>query len=79
MNQDYLRLKFGPQLAAKDLSICRYSLASVVAGQCVLRYDNERGKVDHRHADGKETPCVFTTPTQLLADFWADVDQRRPE
>jgi hypothetical protein len=62
--------------SAHDL---KHSLAFVVAGQCVLRYDNERGKGDHRHADGKEAPYAFTTPAQLLADFWVDVDQRRPK
>lgn len=30
----------------------RYQLAQVVGGECVLRYDNERGKGDHRHIDG---------------------------
>lgn len=27
----------------------KYRLALVVNGECVLRYDNERGKGDHRH------------------------------
>jgi hypothetical protein len=40
---------------------------------CVLRYDNERGEGDHRHAQGREVPYVFTTPASLIADFWADV------
>lgn len=57
----------------------KYSLVYVVAGQCVLRYDNESGKGDHRHLGAAEYPYKFTTPGQLLADFWADVDRwRRP-
>ena len=27
----------------------KYALAYVVAGQCVIRYDNEAGKGDHKH------------------------------
>jgi hypothetical protein len=50
----------------------------VVAGVCVLRYDNEAGKGDHRHVGGVETAYRFTSPEDLLADFWRDVDQWRP-
>ena len=53
----------------------RYRLALVVKGQCVLRYDNEPGKGDHRHAGKTERPYDFTTYDRLLADFWADVDR----
>lgn len=51
----------------------KYRLAFVVEGVCVLRYDNESGKGDHKHIGDQETPYVFTTPRQLLADFWEDV------
>lgn len=51
----------------------KYRLAYVVAGECVLRYDNERGKGDHRHADGIEQAYAFTTADRLIADFEADV------
>ncbi|UTV80148.1 DUF6516 family protein [Acidithiobacillus sp. YTS05] len=30
----------------------QYRLAHVVGGHCVLRYDNEAGKGDHRHVGG---------------------------
>lgn len=56
----------------------KYALAYVVAGVCVLRYDNEAGKGDHRHLGATETDYAFTTPEKLLADFWNDVDQWRP-
>jgi len=55
----------------------KYRLALVVNGECVLRYDNEAGKGDHKHLDGEQIPYAFTTPEQLLTDFWNDVDQRR--
>ncbi|SRR6266581_1134385 len=51
----------------------KYRLAYVVRGACVLRYDNEVGKGDHRHFAGKESAYVFTTPDQLLADFQHDI------
>lgn len=57
----------------------RYALAYVAGGVCVLRYDNEAGKGDHRHIGTTETAYTFTTPAALLADFWKDVDQWRPE
>jgi Family of unknown function (DUF6516) len=51
----------------------KYRLAYVVASQCVLRYDNERGKGDHRHVGTVDAPYVFSTPDQLMADFNADI------
>ena len=51
----------------------KYSLAYVVDEICVLRYDNEAGKGDHRHEGSMETPYAFTTLDALVDDFWADV------
>jgi hypothetical protein len=51
----------------------KYRLAYIVGSECVLRYDNERGKGDHRHVGSAETVYAFTTPEQLMADFEADV------
>ncbi len=51
----------------------KYRLVYVVDGVCVLRYDNEVGKGDHRHVEGKETPYVFTTPERLVAGFQRDI------
>ena len=42
-------------------------------------YDNERGKGDHRHLQGVESPYVFSTVEQLIEDFWADVEALRGE
>ena len=46
-----------------------YRLAYVVARECVLRFDNEAGKGDHRHFGEKEGNYVFSTPEKLIADF----------
>ena len=51
-------------------------LAYVVKGDCVLRYDNEAGKGDHIHWANEDRFYTFTTPEQLLTDFWSDVDTR---
>lgn len=54
----------------------KYALALVAAGRCVLRYDNEAGKGDHRHEeDGRETAYIFRGAETLVADFWAEVDE----
>ena len=51
----------------------KYRLAYVVCGKCVLRYDNEAGKGDHRHLDDKEYTYVFTTQDQLIIDFQLEI------
>ena len=51
----------------------KYRLAYVVQGTCVLRYDNERGKADHRHYGGIEFDYPFSSPEQLMLDFNADI------
>lgn len=57
----------------------KYSLAYVVSGVCVVRYDNEAGKGDHRHAASAEGPYSFTSLKQLIVDFERDVETWRPE
>jgi hypothetical protein len=51
----------------------KYRLAYVVDGICVIRYDNEAGKGDHRHFGSSERKYSFTSPDALLADFQRDV------
>jgi hypothetical protein len=51
----------------------KYRLAFVVNGKCLIRYDNEAGKGDHKHEGEAEVPYLFTTPEALLNDFWNDV------
>jgi hypothetical protein len=66
-----------PQPIRSSTHRLKYRLAFVVAGNCVLRYDNEAGKGDHRHYGSRETPYAFRSYEQLLTDFWADVDAWR--
>ncbi|MCX7227674.1 MAG: DUF6516 family protein [Burkholderiales bacterium] len=51
----------------------KYRLAYVVNGVCVVRYDNEVGKGDHRHFGTRESDYSFTTPDALLAAFERDI------
>jgi len=55
----------------------KYRLALVVNDICVLRYDNEAGKGDHKHLSGEEIPYQFSSPQSLLGDFWQEVDNWR--
>lgn len=38
-----------------------------------VRYDNERGKGDHRHLGGKEAAYAICSIDQLLDDFENDI------
>jgi len=51
----------------------KYRLAFVVDGVCVLRYDNESGKGDHRHTLDGETRYRFLSLDRLFADFDRDI------
>jgi hypothetical protein len=66
---------------AEPLAPCehhyKYRLAYVENGRCVVRYDNELGKGDHRHIDGVENEYRFLSLAQLLADFRDDVENRQ--
>ena len=53
----------------------KYRLAYVVKGVCVVRYDNEAGKGDHRHFGGKESVYRFSTLERLIADFNRDIER----
>ena len=66
-----------PVPAMSSGHVFKYRLALVVEGHCVLRYDDEPDKGDHRHIHGEEYPYIFTIPQALLNDFWNDVDNWR--
>lgn len=51
----------------------KYSLFYGAGGRRLVGYDNEAGKGDHRHYEGREEAYVFTDFARLLADFLADV------
>jgi len=42
-------------------------------GRCIVRYDNELGKGDHKHIADKETSYKFTNVEQLMKDFISDI------
>ena len=64
-----------PQPLAGSTHAFKYRLAYVVNAECVLRYDNEAGKGDHRHWGGREVRYEFSTPEKLLADFRQDIER----
>lgn len=64
-----------PHSVAGSNHLFKYRLAYVVDGQCVLRYDNETGKDDHRHFAGKESAYAFKTPDKLISDFQRDIER----
>jgi hypothetical protein len=55
----------------------KYRLVYVRNGQRVVGFDNERGKGDHCHLDGKEFPYTFISLEQLGEDFSAEVSKRK--
>jgi hypothetical protein len=62
-----------PESVPAPSHLFKYRLAYVVGGLCVVRYDNERGKGDHRHFGAQESAYRFTTPNRLTSDFEADI------
>jgi hypothetical protein len=55
----------------------KYRLFFGRPGECFVRYDNERGKGDHRHVGEVEFDYEFISLDALLADFERDVTNWR--
>lgn len=55
----------------------KYRLALVDAGVCIMRYDNEAGKGDHKHLGEVEVDYKFQGLGALMTDFWSDVERWR--
>jgi hypothetical protein len=53
--------------------IYRLFCGMLETGEALIRYDNERGKGDHRHAGDMEQPYAFTDLEKLFVDFEKDV------
>jgi hypothetical protein len=51
----------------------KYRLAFVVDGTCVLRYDNESGKGDHRHVGAREATLRLHHGRSVASDFQRDI------
>lgn len=55
----------------------KYRLAFVVDEVCVLRFDNEAGKGDHKHIGELEASYAFVSLVRLISDFWDEVGRWR--
>lgn len=64
-----------PSPVAGSRHAFKYRLALIDGDVCVVRYDNEAGKGDHKHVDGVELRYDFTSVAQLLIDFETDVER----
>ncbi|MFA7061721.1 MAG: DUF6516 family protein [Pedobacter sp.] len=53
----------------------KYRLYFGKDGTCLVRYDNEHGKGDHKHVAGLEEPYRFKDVNTLLDNFWEDVER----
>lgn len=51
-----------------------YGLAD---GTCIVRYDNEAGKGDHKHMGNREESYRFENVEVLVADFLEDIEKIR--
>ena len=51
----------------------KYRLYFGRGGRCLVRYDNESGKGDHRHVNGREAHYQFVSVAKLRQDFEADI------
>jgi len=48
-------------------------------GSCLIRYDNESGKGDHKHVEGREDPFRFQDVESMVADFLQEIERVRKE
>lgn len=62
-----------PQPLHPCLHRYKYRLFYGTREECRVRYDNERGKGDHRHFGVIEQPYEFSSVARLLDDFEHDI------
>ena len=48
----------------------------IAENSCVVRFDNETGKGDHKHVGAKEVPYAFIDLQTLRADFFTEIRAR---
>ena len=53
----------------------KYRLYYGYPGKPLVRYDNGRGKGDHRHEGDRNTRYTFVSVEQLIRDFKADIER----
>jgi hypothetical protein len=61
-----------PTVTAERPHGLKYRLYCGRSGHCLVRYDNEAGKGDHRHYGEQEEPYRFVSLECLMADFRVD-------
>jgi hypothetical protein len=68
-----------PSPAPGSIHSFKYRLAFMVDGKCVLRFDNETGKGDHKHVGSRQVSYRFKNIEALVEDFWRDIEAWRPQ
>ena len=68
-----------PEKTPDQLHGFEYRLHYGVPGKTLVRYDHEKGKVDHRHIEDREEPYLFKNVETLKADFFKDIEAIRGE
>jgi len=63
-----------PEVVPPSQHFYKYRLYFGKNGVCRVRYDNERGKGDHKHVGAVEEDYKFESLERLLADFRNDVE-----
>ena len=63
-----------PHATPDRLHGLKYRLWAGRGGATLVRYDNERGKGDHRHTAAGERPYVWRGMVALVVDFLNDVE-----
>jgi hypothetical protein len=53
----------------------KYRLYFGRQGECLVRFDNEQGKGDHKHVMGVEVPYTFRDIPTLLKDFRNEIER----
>jgi len=53
----------------------KYRLYYGRQGECLVRFDNEQGKGDHKHVMGVEAPYNFRDIPSLLKDFRNEIER----
>jgi hypothetical protein len=67
-----------PEADTKHLHGLKYRFYyGLSEGTSVVRYDNKRGKGDHRHQGDREEPYRFVDIETLVVDFLNDVAKAR--
>ena len=55
----------------------KYRLFYGYSGNCLVRYDNEKGKGDHCHYGSREESYSWVSVEQLIENFRADIKNLR--